>query len=516
MKKLIEKINLVLFGVMVPAVILRLFNLGYSDYQGDEIKALYLPNEGQNFFGYLMDQRKGPIQFVVTYLLKFINPDYTNQLLIRLPFALAGILSVFFLYKLVQIHFEKRAALISALLLGSNGFFVAFSRIVQYQSFTILFMILALYMLSLAVKRTDYKHKGVICAFIFWALGILSHYDAVFIFPFVLYLMSVWLKRNYKKDPAALRTIIISLSVSGALLLAFYIPFILSISESTLSYWSGRISGDVSSKISSSKYLFSVYQPIYVVHFYILASLLGLAFLYYKAYGLKPPKKITFKSAASYIALFIWFFIPFAFMEWLVYIPGTHIYVYILPVIIIISIGLDSFLDFLSEKLPGTVFAWAYQVILFLIFMFIFAQSYAVFVDNNKEYPWEEEKFLAWTFPEPTPIYHLSLFGFPYYRDWEGISEFIKQYPEINAYSTNERKSIVRYYVPLEKDTNKAGFYIHIRNPQTFTETASGEKSEYWMERYDPIFTLTKANQDYVRMYIMEPGTLKEINEKGY
>ena len=70
--------------------------------------------------------------------------------------------------------------------------------------------------------------------------------------------------------------------------------------------------------------------------------------------------------------------------------------------------------------------------------------------------------------------------------------------------------------MPLEKDTNKAGFYIHIRNPQTFTETASGEKSEYWMERYDPIFTLTKANQDYVRMYIMEPGTLKEINEKGY
>src|SRR3989339_2240934 len=129
MKKLIENINLVLFGVMVPAVILRLFNLGYSDYQGDEIKALYLPEDGQNFFSYLMDQRKGPVQFIVTYLLKFLNPDYTNQLVIRLPFALAGILSVFFLYKLVQIHFRKRAALISALLLGSNGFFLSIRRI---------------------------------------------------------------------------------------------------------------------------------------------------------------------------------------------------------------------------------------------------------------------------------------------------------------------------------------------------------------------------------------------------
>jgi len=516
MKKLIEKINLALFGLMVPAVILRLFNLGYSDYQGDEIKALYLPGTGENFFSYLLDQRKGPVQFIITYFLKFINPDYTNQLLMRMPFALAGILSVFFLYKLVQMHFGKKAAWISALLLGSNGFFVPFSRIVQYQSFVILFMILTLYMLTLAVKRPDYKTKGVIWAFVFWAFGILSHYDAVFILPFVMYLISVWFKRNSKTNPAALKTLIISLAVSGALILAFYIPFVFSISESTLSYWSGRISGEVSSKISSSKYLFSVYQPIYVVHFYILASLLGFVFLYYKAYGLKLPKKIKFKSAASYIALFAWFFIPFVFMEWFVYIPGTHIYVYILPVIIIISIGLDGFLDFLSEKFPGTVLAWAYQVILFLIFTFIFAQSYAVFVDNTKEYPWEEEKFLVWTFPEPTPIYHLSLFGFPYYRDWEGISAFVKQYPEISAYSTNERKSIVRYFVPLEKDTNKAGFYIHIRNPQTFTETASSEKSQYWMEKYDPIFTLTKANQDYVRMYIMEPGTLKEINDKGY
>ena len=102
MKKLIEKINLALFGLMVPAVILRLFNLGYSDYQGDEIKALYLPGTGENFFSYLLDQRKGPVQFIITYFLKFINPDYTNQLLMRMPFALAGILSVFFLYKLIS------------------------------------------------------------------------------------------------------------------------------------------------------------------------------------------------------------------------------------------------------------------------------------------------------------------------------------------------------------------------------------------------------------------------------
>jgi hypothetical protein len=328
--------------------------------------------------------------------------------------------------------------------------------------------------------------------------------------------MSVWLTRYFKKDPSAKKTLVISLAVSGILLLIFYIPFLLSISDSTLAYWSGRISGEVSSKISSSKYLFSVYQPIYVTHFYVLSSIVGMLFLYYKAFGFSLPKRKKFKAAASYISLLVWFLLPFIFMEGFVYIPGTHIYAYILPLLIIISIGLNGVYDLLCEKISGSVIIWGYQVVLFLIFLFIFAQTYAVFVDNRREYPWQEEKFLIWTFPKPTPIFHLSLFGFPYYRDWEGISNFVKQYPEITSYSTNERKAIARYYVPLAKNTDQAGFYIHITSPQTFTESASGEKSAYWMEKYDPIFTLTKEGQDYVRMYIMETGNIKEIKEKGY
>lgn len=515
MKKLIEKINLLFLSILVPAFVLRFFNLGYSDYQGDEIKALYIPGENEGFFNYLMDQRKGPVQFIITWLIKFVDPDYSNQLLARFLFALAGFLAVYFMYRLVSIHFSRKTALFSALLLASNGFFVAFSRIVQYQSFVILFMILSLYMFSLALKKTSYRHKGIILGFVFWALGILSHYDAVFIFPFAAYLLSVWYKRYFRKEEGSLKTVGVSLVLSAALLLVFYIPFVLSISDSTLSYWSGRISGEVSSKISSSKYLFTVYQPIYVVHFYVMSFFLGLAVLYYRSFGLALPKKNILKRAASYLSLFLWFLVPFAFMEGLVYIPGTHIYVYLIPVMIIMSIGLDGLYEFLVEK-TTPLLVWAYQVVMFLIFTFIFAQSYFIYVDNFKEYPWQQEKFFVWTFHEPTPIYHLSLFGFPYYRDWEGIGNFVKQYPEITAYSTNERKSIVRHYIPLDKDTDRAGFYIHIRNPQTFNEEASSKKSEYWMQNYDPIFSLSRFGEDYVRMYIMEPGTLDEIILKGY
>mgnify|MGYP000914554811 CR=1 FL=1 len=115
-----------LIVVMLIAFYLRFWNLGYSDFQGDEIKALFLPENGESFFTYLMDQRKGPVQFILTYLLKFIDPTYSNQFLMRFLFALAGLLSVYFFHKLISLHFNKKMAFYSSFFVATNGFFIAF------------------------------------------------------------------------------------------------------------------------------------------------------------------------------------------------------------------------------------------------------------------------------------------------------------------------------------------------------------------------------------------------------
>ena len=50
-------------------VLLRLADLGYSDFQGDEIDALCRYSDFKTplqFIAYLLGQRKGPVQFVVT------------------------------------------------------------------------------------------------------------------------------------------------------------------------------------------------------------------------------------------------------------------------------------------------------------------------------------------------------------------------------------------------------------------------------------------------------------------
>lgn len=171
------KENIFFIVVLATSFVLRFISLGYSDFQGDEIKALYLPLQGQTFFSYIIDQRKGPLQFIVTFLLKFIDPGYNNQFLMRLPFAIAGFFAVFFFYKLIELHFGKKIAFYTSLFFATNGFFVAFSRLVQYQALVILFGVLSLYFLSLASKNDKYKVRGIYFGLISWALSILAHYD---------------------------------------------------------------------------------------------------------------------------------------------------------------------------------------------------------------------------------------------------------------------------------------------------------------------------------------------------
>ena len=63
--------------IFLVTIGLRFVNLGYSDYQGDEIKALFRSLAGASLLSFLLDQRKGPLQFLVTYLMSFVT-SYSN------------------------------------------------------------------------------------------------------------------------------------------------------------------------------------------------------------------------------------------------------------------------------------------------------------------------------------------------------------------------------------------------------------------------------------------------------
>lgn len=539
MKKIVSfqyiKKNFKVISLVIFSSILRFMNLGYSDYQGDEIKALYLPSEGQSLVKFLIEQKKGPFQYLVTYLLKFIDPLYENQFLVRLPFAIAGLLSIFFFYKFIKLHFGEKIAYYSSLFLSFNGLLVAFSRIAQYQSFSILFSILCLYFLSLSLKVDKYKFSGIFLGLIFWAFSLLSHYDGFFVFPFVFYLIIKWFKREDIKTKDKIKIFVISGFVSAGLLAIFYLPFLSSLDTATSDYWLHRITGQSSGKISSSKYLFNLYQPIFSLKLYFVTSFLGSIFIMLgffsdailKIKSIPDYVKIFFSHSTEImqsiksdkfriICLFLWVAITVFFFEYFVYISGTHIYNYLIPTTILMGFGLvavESAVFKIFEYPLVRIFNFLF---VYSIYLFLFVQSFVIFVDHTKEYPWENKKLLIWDLNKPDESYHLSLFGFPYYRNWEGIRNFAKSHPELQAYSSNERRQISGYYLDYDRNYEKSGLYVYVSNPQSFIEYISDDKAAYWVRNNAPVYILTSQGADRVRVYMMEPGTLEELIEKGF
>ena len=442
--------------IIVISSFLRLFNLGYSNLQGDEIKALFLRPESQSTIEFLLTQRKGPVQFLITGLIKLVDPLYSNELFLRIPYALAGIVSTYILYKMVEILFNKKVAFYASLLFSINGFFIAFSRIAQYQAFVILFGLISLYLLT-NINKTWKLYLSAI----FWSLSLLAHYDGVFIAPFVLILLYKWYKGSELSKKKKIRVIGIYFSLFFILNALFYIPFIFALTDGTLNYWQGRISTQ-GTKISSSQYLFSLYNPKGGLYIYLILSLIGIY------YSIRKPSLIS-------IGLFVWFLFPFLFMEAFVKIPGTHIYTYLLPVVIIMSLGIVNIGTQLS-RLKIKYLNLIYEIVVALVLCFYTLMSFFVFADNRYEYPWEDEYIGKIHLSKPLQYYHLSLFGFPYNRNWDEIGQYLFTYNKDIPYTSNERSSITSYYIKNKRDGNRAGFYVEIsrksrekKNPHNFS-----------------------------------------------
>ena len=207
---------------------------------------------------------------------------------------------------------------------------------------------------------------------------------------------------------------------------------------------------------------------------------------------------------------------PWVIFELIANIPGTHIYTYLIPLFIIMAFGIDT-IEFILKMLFKSKFGSAISIAgLVLLFTFTSYLSHVVFVDHSKEYPWENKKFLVWTLYKPNVIFHLSMFGFPYYRHWEEIGNFVTQGKNNGFYSTNERKSIARYFIPFSKDTDSAGHFVFIKNPQTFTNEILQEKALYWSKKYKPDKIFYNNGREVVNIYYMPAGNIDTIKSIGY
>ena len=222
-------------------------------------------------------------------------------------------------------------------------------------------------------------------------------------------------------------------------------------------------------------------------------------------------------------------------MELLVNVPGTHIYTYLTPLIILISIGVVVVEEFIKQILGVTNGRFLITVSLSLFFLFTFYQSHKVFVDHTREYPWEEERFLFWRLSEPDVAYHLPLFGFPYYRHWEQIADYITASGNTGHYYSNEKETISRFYIPFDRNVDASGHYVRVRNIQDIYQDWLQPKAVWWSEHHesnkkysscdygdfawggDFVYVFAAVNGTCAKqkvtaeVYYMTPGSLEDI-----
>lgn len=151
-----KKTGFILTAILLLAAFLRLWNLGLvpSGITNDEASSIYngysIMKTGKDITGtYLplttqIDNSFSPVPLYV--IAPFVGLFGLSAFAGRLPFALAGILMVFFLYKIVLLLFKNNTlALMSACVLAISPWHIHMSRIAYEPTLALFFMLATLY-----------------------------------------------------------------------------------------------------------------------------------------------------------------------------------------------------------------------------------------------------------------------------------------------------------------------------------------------------------------------------------
>jgi 4-amino-4-deoxy-L-arabinose transferase-like glycosyltransferase len=492
------------------SLVLRLAELGYSNFQGDELNALCRYTDFKSvlqFLVYLLGQQKGPVQYAITCAYSLIDPSFSSELAMRLPFALANLAGLLCFFLLARKLFDLQIAIYASFLFAVNGIFIAFARIVQYQSFVILGGTGALLSLVLALQYEKWRVPGLYLSFILAAMALLAHFDAAFFLPpmGVLILHGWW---RFRKQPGIARLgvhLLAAAALFSFLVLAFYVPYTQHLGPYQTNHWENRFAGES----TDIMLLYQFYNPGPFLWIGLALVVLGLTRL---------------RNTLSWHVILAWLLPPFIFMTLIFNDSRTHAYTYILPMLILAGVGIDTIVGWLVRLLGGQSSRAAVAAVLavFLVLSYI---SYAIYIDQHPEYPWYPKRVLGMQLQGGRLT---GTFGFPYLRDWREIGEWFRGLPrdEQPVVVTNEKFQFVTFYLPanvrnMYKYSEKGvpeeirapnGVYILIiPGPQSWLTQLWGLPLEAWHEKFVPVQDFVNENGEVVAsVYFFTPEQIEK------
>ncbi|NJM05932.1 glycosyltransferase family 39 protein [Candidatus Gracilibacteria bacterium] len=187
-----------LFLLLVLAAALRLPALGSAELHDDEASVLL--TAARIYYGQddvLLLQLKGPVQ-VLLPTGPLVLTGLLNEWIARLPFAIAGIGIVLGSYLLARRCFSDNtiAGLFAATVLTLDGFMIAFSRIVQYQSIVMIMTIGAIWCMLRFAEGCERAARYLLASALWISLALLAHYDAIYGLPVLALLLFVGARRR--------------------------------------------------------------------------------------------------------------------------------------------------------------------------------------------------------------------------------------------------------------------------------------------------------------------------------
>jgi uncharacterized membrane protein len=412
-----------------------------------------------------------------------LDPAFSSELAIRLPFAIANLAAMACFFVLVRHLFSMQIAIYASLLFAVNGIFIAFGRIVQYQSFVVLGGVAALLSLSLALQHTKWRVPGLYLSFLLVTASLLAHFDAAFFLPpMAVLLLHGW--RQLRGQPGFARLawhFMAAAALSAFLILAFYVPYALNLGDYHTNHWKNRFAGESTNILQ----LFQFYNPGPMLWIGLCLVIVGL---------------LRIRNTLRWQVVLAWLVPPLIFMSLIFKDSRTHAYTYILPMLIVAGVGIETLIGWLARLLGERTSRAAIAAVLagFLVFSYI---SYALYVDHTPEYPWYPKRVLGMQFEGGRLT---GTFGFPYLRAWREIGEWFEGLPqdEQPVVVTNEKFQFVTFYLPgnvrnmykyskkkLPDEINAPNgiYFLIIPGPQSWMTQLWGLPLDAWHDRFVPV-----------------------------
>jgi 4-amino-4-deoxy-L-arabinose transferase-like glycosyltransferase len=504
--------------LLVLAAALRLPALGGAELHDDEASVLLTASRiyyGQD--DVLLLQLKGPVQALLPTG-PLVLTGLLNEWMARLPFAIAGLGIVLGSYVLARRCFndDASAGLFAAAALTLDGFMIAFSRIVQYQSIVMLMTIGAIWCMLRFAEGGERPQRYLLAASLWISIALLSHYDGIYGLPALAILLIVGAQRRNWRLRQWLHGLAVPLVLGGGLLASFYLPFVLHPHfAKTLAHISER-SGQSASGPTLYNNLGSTFElaAFYSTPFYLLLLIVALTvtiggwlvtyarprwggqlyavLLMYLALDVLRGRDASWLIHSGPLALLIclvppalllvaptlptprraliaWFGASAIAMLFFIAQPRTHVYVIAIPAALLVGYALSSVQHWLVRRnlrWLRTTIALGGVAPLLLVTVYL----YALFVRQDIEYQRGLPATRLIGSANSAVIDDDARFGFPSRDGWKVIGELYRQGVLDGPFAANLSTEVSAWYTRGQLRCNATPEYymVALEAPQSY------------------------------------------------